>query len=146
MCSVSFVIDFLLHHFLESKHTFIAITNKNQDLVQILDSATLLRCYLLKEGAVVSLFAKALGPESDIEKYIRAAFVVPKSLLEPLFCTLLKASGTSDCVLLHGLRENLWFLLLFYHQSDDTDIHTLPLHVARMQCCLKGLHTNLPLQ
>ena len=92
MCSVSFVIDCLVHHFLESKHTFIAITNKNQDLVQILDSATLLRCYLLKEGAVVSLFAKALGPGSDIEKYIRAAFVVPKSLLEPLFCTLLKAS------------------------------------------------------
>ncbi len=48
--------------------------------------------YLLKLGLVVSLLAKALGPGSDIEKYIFAAFVVPKSLLEPLFCTLLKAS------------------------------------------------------
>ena len=36
--------------------------------------------------------AKALGPGSDMEKYIFAALVVPKSLLEPEFCTLLKAS------------------------------------------------------
>ena len=36
--------------------------------------------------------AKAFGPGSDMEKYIFAAFVVPKSLFELEFCTLLKAS------------------------------------------------------
>ena len=38
----------------------------------------------LKDGAWVSPFAKAFGPGLDIEKYIFAAFVVPKSLFEPV--------------------------------------------------------------
>ena len=46
----------------------------------------------LNAGAWVSPVAKAFGPGSDIEKYIFAALVVPKSRLEPVFCTLLKAS------------------------------------------------------
>ena len=45
-----------------------------------------------KDTGLVSPVANALGPGSDIEKYILAAFVVPKSRLEPEFCTLLKAS------------------------------------------------------
>ena len=40
----------------------------------------------------MSLEAKVFVPGSDMEKYILAAFVVPKSLFEPEFCTLLKAS------------------------------------------------------
>jgi len=47
--------------------------------------------YLSKETGFVSFVANALGPGSDIEKYILAAFVVPKSRLEPEFCTLLNA-------------------------------------------------------
>ena len=43
-------------------------------------------------GADTLLPAKALGPGSDREKYIFAALVVPKSWLEPEFCTELKAS------------------------------------------------------
>ena len=43
-------------------------------------------------GADTSFPAKALGPGLDREKYILAAFVVPKSRLEPLSCTSLKAS------------------------------------------------------
>ena len=45
-----------------------------------------------KEGGVTLLPAKALGPGLDIEKYIRAAFVVPKSSLDPVSWTALKAS------------------------------------------------------
>ena len=48
--------------------------------------------HYLNDGACVSPLANAFGPGSDMEKYTFAAFVVPKSLLEPLFCTLLKAS------------------------------------------------------
>ena len=48
--------------------------------------------YLSKETGFVSFVANALGPGSDIEKYILAALVVPKSLLDPEFCTLLNAS------------------------------------------------------
>ena len=48
--------------------------------------------YLSKETGSVSPVANALGPGSDMEKYILAALVVPKSLFEPEFCTLLKAS------------------------------------------------------
>ena len=38
-------------------------------------------------GGFTGFPAKALGPGSDSEKYIFAAFVVPKSRLEPEFCT-----------------------------------------------------------
>ena len=38
----------------------------------------------LKDGAWVSSFTKAFGPGLDIEKYIFASLVVPKSLLEPV--------------------------------------------------------------
>ena len=47
-----------------------------------------------KEGGVTSVLGKGepAGEGSDRLKYILAAFVVPKSRLEPVFCTLLKAS------------------------------------------------------
>ena len=48
--------------------------------------------YFANLGAVTSFPAKALGPGLDSEKYIFAALVVPKSRLEPLSCTSLKAS------------------------------------------------------
>lgn len=49
-------------------------------------------CYL-KDGGVTFVSGNVELPDgSDIEKYIFAAFVVPKSLFEPLFCTLLNAS------------------------------------------------------
>ena len=48
--------------------------------------------FYLNAGACVSSVAKAFGPGSDMEKYIFAALVVPKSRFEPVFCTLLKAS------------------------------------------------------
>ena len=50
-----------------------------------------LRIYL-KDGARVSPVANVFGPGFDIEKYIFAALVVPKSRFEPVSCTLLKAS------------------------------------------------------
>ena len=53
-------------------------------------------CYLflLKDTGLTSASGKRLsfGDGSDMLKYIFAAFVVPKSRLEPVFCTLLKAS------------------------------------------------------
>ena len=41
--------------------------------------------YSVNIGAFTSFPAKMLGPGSEREKYIVAAFVVPKSRLEPLF-------------------------------------------------------------
>ena len=49
-------------------------------------------CSYWNDTGPVSFEANALGPGSDIEKYIFAALVVPKSRLDPEFCTLLKAS------------------------------------------------------
>lgn len=48
--------------------------------------------YFSNDTGFVSPVANAFGPGSDMEKYMRAALVVPKSRLEPEFCTLLKAS------------------------------------------------------
>ena len=60
----------------------------NTALLQTVRSAD----FHLNAGAWVSSAAKALGPGFDIEKYILAALVVPKSRLEPVSCTRLKAS------------------------------------------------------
>ena len=46
----------------------------------------------LNFGAWVSPVANVFGPGFDSEKYIFAALVVPKSRLDPVSCTLLKAS------------------------------------------------------
>ena len=46
----------------------------------------------LNDGAWVSPVANVFGPGFDMEKYIFAALVVPKSRFEPVSCTLLKAS------------------------------------------------------
>ena len=48
--------------------------------------------YFLNSGADTLFPAKVFGPGFDREKYIFAAFVVPKSRLEPLSWTSLKAS------------------------------------------------------
>ena len=48
--------------------------------------------YFANLGAFTWFPAKVLGPGLDREKYIFAALVVPKSRLEPLSCTSLKAS------------------------------------------------------
>ncbi len=58
------------------------IENKKHDRSDL----TIGRAFVhLNAGAWVSLFANVLGPGSDIEKYIFAAFVVPKSRFEPVF-------------------------------------------------------------
>ena len=63
------------------------------NLFTVQNYTVLFFCYS-NDGFFPSTFdsGESIGDGSDILKYILAAFVVPKSRLEPVFCTLLKAS------------------------------------------------------
>ena len=85
---------------LNKAKTYLKLENRYKVLEDKIDNNTKPKWHCLcsaiiylKAGALTSAFEKLLfGDGSDILKYILAALVVPKSLLEPEFCTLLKAS------------------------------------------------------
>ena len=79
-------------------------------------------CYHSKETGFVSPVANALGPGSDMEKYIFAALVVPKSRLEPEFCTLLKAS------------RNIWLWA-----SSSAFLFSMCEYISKTCVCIKNI-------
>ena len=79
-----------MNHELQSKRVLI-VEDSESKISMSMNSAIM---KLMDELAAKEIESERLfsGEGSERLKYIFAAFVVPKSRLEPLFCTLLKAS------------------------------------------------------
>ena len=75
----------------------------------------LIEVIYLNAGALPLIWSRPLpaGEGSDMLKYILAAFVVPKSRLEPVSCTLLKASRNMALCASYRLRRKSMVSLTF---------------------------------